>query len=296
MLDPKEKTLEKAIQFTHHAITESKKLDLFPLGIGIGTPGTVNLDKGLLIFAPNLQWHNVPFRAIFHKHTGLNVFVENDANGAAVAESLFGAGKGSKNFILIFAGVGIGSGLFLNGELYRGHIGFAGEIGHAPITAKPFESPCHGGNQGCWETYANKFAIIRRVQSRLDARRQSIIPKLMREKNEALSIELIREAAKLEDKETIEALKETGEAMGLGIATLASILNPEKVILGGPLSILGDHLLPAIESVIKKRMLPELRPNVDVLLSRFDKDASLFGAISIVVDNIYTNPSQAPRR
>ncbi|MBT3320698.1 MAG: ROK family transcriptional regulator [Anaerolineae bacterium] len=296
MQDEKEETLAQTLSLVHEAISLAKKKNLEVLGLGIATPGTVDVDEGLLIFAPNLQWHDVPLRDLFYEHTSLNVFVENDANAAAMAESLFGVARESENFILIFAGVGIGSGLFLNGDLYRGNIGYAGEIGHSPITAEPFEAPCHCGNRGCWETYANQHAIIRRVQSRLDARRKSIIPKLMKEKSAPLSIALIKEAADKADTEAIEALQETGAAMGLGIATLVSVLNPEKVILGGPLSIVGNYLLPSIKEVVNKRSLPELRPGIEIQLSAFEKDASLIGAVSIVVDNIFSNPTGYKRR
>lgn len=294
--EEKEKVFSQTIKLVHEASAISKKKNLETLGIGVATPGTVNIEEGLLIFAPNSQWHNVPLRDFFHKNTGLSVFVENDANAATIAENLFGVAKKSDNFIFIFAGVGIGSGLFLNGSLYRGSIGYAGEIGHSPIMAEPFEAPCHCGNRGCWETYANQQAIIRRMQSRLDARGSSIITKLLKEGNTSLSIPLIKEAADKGDVEAIEALEETGEAMGLGIATLASVLNPEKVIIGGPLSIVGNYLLPSIKSIINKRSLPELSPNVEVLLSNFNKDASLIGSVSIVVDNIFSNPTSIQRR
>ena len=296
MQDEKEKTLLQTLELVHEAIAISKKKNLDVLGIGIATPGTVNIDEGLLIFAPNLQWHNVPLRNFFKEHTDINVFVENDANAAAIAEKLFGVASESEDFVFIFAGVGIGCGLFLDGNLYRGNIGYAGEVGHSPIMAEPFEAPCHCGNTGCWETYANQHAIIRRVQSRLDARRDSIIPSLMKKRNVPLSIPLIKEAADQGDSEAIEALQETGVAMGLGIATLASILNPEKIILGGPLSVVGDYLLPTTKAVINKRSLPELSPTIEILLSSFNKDASLIGSISIVVDNILSNPTHIQRR
>jgi predicted NBD/HSP70 family sugar kinase len=243
-----------------------------------------------------LQWKNVPLQKFFTEHTGLKVFIENDANAAAIAEHLFGVARKSKDFIFVFAGIGIGGGLFLNGELHRGNVGYAGEIGHSPIMAEPFQTPCHCGNRGCWETYANQYSIIQRVQARLEARRSSIIPRLMEEQNAPLSISIIKQAADAGDNEALEALEETGTAMGLGFATLINILNPEKIILGGPLSILGEHLLPSVKSNATKHALPEMRPKVDILLSSFEGDASLIGAVSIVVDDILSNPTQIERR
>lgn len=289
-------TIKGTLDLAQQAIDFCHGLKLHPLGLGIATPGTVDLAEGVLVFAPNLHWKNVPLRKIYSENTGLKVFVENDANAAAIAEHLFGVARHSKNFIFVFAGVGIGGGLFLNGNLHRGKNGYAGEIGHSPIMAEPFQTPCHCGNRGCWETYANQYSIIRRVQARLEVKRSSIIPGLMAEQNSPLSITTIKQAADVGDIEALDALSETGKAMGIGFASLINILNPEKIILGGPLSIVGDYLLPSIKSTATKLSLPEMRPTVDIVLSSFETDASLIGAISIVVDDILSNPTHVERR
>jgi predicted NBD/HSP70 family sugar kinase len=256
----------------------------------------VDLEEGVLIFAPNLHWNNVPLKKIYSGQTGLNVFIENDANAAAIAEHLFGAARQCRDFIFVFAGVGIGGGLFLNGNLYRGKHGYAGEIGHSPIMAEPFQTPCHCGNRSCWETYANQFSILQRVQSRLEVKRSSIIPRLMEQQGSPLSIAIIRQAAEAGDREALDALAETGTAMGLGFASLINIFNPEKIILGGPLSVLGNYLLPSIKESAEKHSLPEISPTVDIQLSGFETDASLMGAVSIVVDDILSHPTHAERR
>ncbi len=294
--DAPEKTLSHTLDLIRKATDFSKKQKLYLFGIGLSTPGTVDLDEGVLIFAPNLHWRNIPLRKFFSDQTGLKVFIENDANASAIAEHLFGVAKQSKNFIFVFAGVGIGGGLFLNGELYRGNNGYAGELGHSPIMAEPFQSPCHCGNRGCWETYANQYAIIQRVQARLEVKRNSIIPRLMEEQNAPLSISIVKQAADAGDEEAIDSLSETGMAMGLGFANLINIFNPEKIILGGPLSIIGDYLLPSIKDTAIKHSLPEISPKVEILPSSFEADASLIGAISIVVDDILSNPTHAKRR
>ncbi len=294
--DAPEKTLSHTLDLIRKATDFSKKQKLYLFGIGLSTPGTVDLDEGVLIFAPNLHWRNIPLRKFFSEQTGLKVFIENDANASAIAEHLFGVAKQSKNFIFVFAGVGIGGGLFLNGELYRGNNGYAGELGHSPIMAEPFQSPCHCGNRGCWETYANQYSIIQRVQARLEVKRNSIIPRLMEEQNAPLSISIVKQAADAGDEEAIDSLSETGMAMGLGFANLINIFNPEKIILGGPLSIIGNYLLPSIKETVIKHSLPEISPKVEILPSSFEADASLIGAISIVVDDILSNPTHAKRR
>ncbi len=250
----------------------------------------VDINDGILIFAPNLHWHDIPLRKLFAERFDLKVFIENDANAAAVAEHLFGEARQCSDFIFVFAGVGIGGGLFLNGELYRGKNGFAGEIGHSPIMTAGVQSPCHCGNLGCWETYANQYSIIQRIQARLEVKRPSIIPDLVAQQNSPLSISIIKQAADAGDPEAIEAFADAGKAMGQGFATLINFFNPEKIILGGPLSLAGNYLLPAIQEVVLRHSLPVVNQEMEVVLSHFGTDASLIGAISIVVDEVLSHP------
>jgi predicted NBD/HSP70 family sugar kinase len=268
-----ETTIGLALELVNAATSAARENGWHLLGLGLAMPGTVDLDKGVLIFAPNLHWHDVPLRQIFLDKTGLKVFVENDANAAAIAEHLFGVARGIKDFIFVFAGVGIGGGLFLNGSLYRGRNGYAGELGHSPIMAEPYQSPCHCGNRGCWETYANQS-----------------------EQKAPLSIPLIKKAADMGDEQAIEAFSEAGAAMGQGFASLVNIFNPEQIILGGPLSLAGAFLLPSIRRTMLQHSLPEIGLQSEVFLSTFGPDASLIGAIAIVVDDILSNPAHAERR
>lgn len=288
--------LEQTLRIAKEAMTTGKKKGFRFLGLGLATPGTVDLKEGVLVFAPNLHWRNVQFRKFFSEGTKLKVLIENDANAATIGEHLFGGARFTRDFIFVFAGVGIGGGLFLNGKLYRGRNGYAGEIGHSPIMADHSQTPCHCGNRGCWETYANQFSIIQRIQARLEVKRNSIIPKLMSEQNAPLSIPLIKQAADAGDMEAIASFAEAGRAMGQGFAGLINIFNPEKIILGGPLSLAGDYLLPAIREIIPHHTLPEIDQQAEVILSSFGPDASLIGAIAIVVDDVLTNPTQVERR
>ncbi|GAB4539827.1 MAG: xylose repressor [Anaerolineales bacterium] len=291
-----EKIINQTLRIVQEAQTQNKKRGTRFLGIGLATPGTVDVEDGILVFAPNLHWHQVPFREIFSKATNLKTFIENDANAATMAEHLFGGAKQLNDFIFVFAGIGIGSGLFLNGKLYRGKNGYAGEIGHSPISAGPAQNVCHCGNRGCWETYANQYSILQRIQARLEVKRNSVIPQLLEEKQCALSIPLIKQAADAGDAEALESFAEAGRAMGQGFAGLVNILNPETIILGGPLAIAGDYLLPSVREMIARHALPEIGQQAEIVLSTFGSDASLIGAIAIVVDDVLSNPSQVKRR
>ncbi len=290
-----EKTFGQTQTVIEEMVLLCRKLGLRVLGLSFSIPGTVDLDNGVLIFAPNLHWHNVPLRDIFSASTGLKVFIENDANAAALAEHLLGVAKHLRDFIFVFAGVGLGGGLFLNGQLYRGKGGYAGEIGHTSIIAEPFQQLCDCGNLGCWETYANQVSIIRRVQSRLDTKRSSLNPSSMAKQNAPLSISIIKQAADDGDTDAIDSLAEAGIAMGNGFAGLVNIFNPEKIILGGPISIAGDYLLPAIRQSVNKRAMHEIVLQTEINLSAFGPDASLIGAAAVVVDDILTNPTHVDK-
>jgi glucokinase-like ROK family protein len=294
--DAQETILSNTLKLTDLAIEVCETHNLDCLGLGLSVPGTVDLGRGVLVFAPNLQWRNVPLKKIFCEHTGLNVYVENDANAAAIAEHLFGVARKCDDFIFIVVGIGIGGGLFLNGNLYRGKDGFAGEIGHTPIVAEPYQILCHCGKRGCWETYANQNSIIQRILNRLDNNKDSIIPNLLEEQNAHLSILIIKQAADKGDRESLDSLTETGTALGLGFASLIDIFNPEKIILGGPLSIVGNYLLPALIEAAKSHSLQDTGPSAEILLSSFETDAILLGAISVVVDDILSNPIHVERR
>ena len=294
--DAQERTIAKILELTDKAIDVCKNHGLYLLGLGLSVPGTADSENGVLVFAPNLQWRNVSFRDIFFEHNGLNVYVENDANAAAIAEHLFGVARRSDDFIFVVASIGIGGGLFLNGNLYRGKEGYAGEIGHTPIVAEPYQNPCHCGKLGCWETYANQLSLIQRIQKRLENKRESLLPGLMSEQGVPLTISIIKQAADKGDKEALEALAETGAALGLGFASLIDTFNPEKIILGGSLSAVGKYLLPAIKDTATKHSILDSNPKIDILLSNFETDAVLIGAISIVVDDILSNPTIVERR
>ena len=294
-LSEQESIISQALAISGEAYAFCHEKGMRLLGLGLSIPGTVDVTRGVLIYAPNLNWRNVPLGEIFSKATGLKVLVENDANAAAVGEHLFGAARQSKDFIFVFAGVGIGGGLFLNDQLYRGKEGQAGEIGHAPIMADPLQYLCHCGNRGCWETYANQASLFQRMLMHLDGKKNSLTRQLMEEQDAPLSVALIKQAADLGDNDARESFADVGEAMGLGIANLVNIFNPDKVILGGPLSIAGEYLLPAIDENVAKHSMPGLYPQVQILLSAFCADASVIGASALVIDSLMDKPTQVER-
>ncbi len=291
------KTIKQTLDLVDDAVARCRASNLRLLGLGLAAPGTVDIQEGVMVFSPNLRWRDVPLRKIFSEHTGLKVFIENDANAAGVAEHLFGVMRQTRDFIFIYAGVGVGGGLFLNGKLYRGFNGYAGEIGHIPTMSEGSGELCLCGNPGCWETTANQRAVIRRVEAGLKNGHTGLIPKMMKAKNETtLTVELIKQAADAGDEVALESFSEVGRAMGQGIAGIVNIFNPEKVVIGGTLSMASSYMLPALKEAISRRALNNVLKTTDVIPSVFGDDASLFGAVAIVVEDIMWNPSSIGRR
>jgi glucokinase-like ROK family protein len=294
--DPAKKvdsTIKQSLRVINAAIAEGKARNLRILGLGLAIPGMVDVKEGVLVLAPNLNWRNVPLRKICEEDTGLPVFVDNDANAAAIGEHLFGVGKQIRDFIFIYAGTGIGGGLFLSNELYRGKNGFAGEFGHAPIISNSFQVPNNG--LGDWEAYASQNSIIQRVRTSLETGQESILDHLMQKRKASLSILLIKEAADGGDKVSLEAFANTGEALGVGIANLVNTFNPEMVILGGPLSAVGNYLLPSIKVTVENLAFPEMSKYVEIINSEFGENASVIGAIALVVNDILSNPTHVKK-
>jgi glucokinase-like ROK family protein len=291
---PQKAILADVLCLVDEAIAISQSRGSRLLGMGLTVPGMVDVDEGLLIFSPNLQWRNVPLREMFHTHTGLPVMVDNDASAAALGEHLFGVARQAHNFVFVIAGVGLGGGLFLNGDLYRGASGIAGEIGHTSLMMDR-SRPCRCGNRGCWETFGNQYSLVERVRARLEVGHNSVIPQLMEKQTSPLTLSVITQAADAGDTEACEALAETGAAIGLGVANLINIFNPEMVVVGGAMSIAGNHLLPAILQVVEERALAETRSRTQVVQSAFGPDASVMGAVALVVKSILSNPGSVKR-
>lgn len=219
--------------------------DAHTSAIGIGLAGPLDHEKGILYQAPNLVgWKNVQIKKIFEKQFGLRTCIENDAKCFALAEYTLGAGKGMKNMVGMTLGTGIGSGIIINGELYRGRDNIAGEIGHMTIDFKGH--PCSCGNQGCLERYASGTAIVERTLRRI--KENKIKTNLQKT---GLTARMVVAAAKEGDPLAVHIMQDTGKYFGIGIANIINILNPDIIVLGGSAS----KALP----IYKKKMMETIR-------------------------------------
>jgi glucokinase-like ROK family protein len=283
--------LDRAATLTQHALDYGLSQGLRPLGIGVGVPGLVDLRQGKLIFAPNLHWNNVPLRLIWSQHFNLPIFVENEANAAALGEYYFGAAQGVDSFIYLSAGIGLGAGIVLDGKLFRGSNGYASEVGH--MTVDPNGELCGCGKRGCWETQVGPRAVLRRVRKTLESGVPSALCDLVESDLERISFESVVQAAGQGDSVALRALQEVGERLGVGVANLVNVFNPELIVLGGALNLASTILLPIVERLIRENALTPACENVRVSASAHGIDACMMGAVALVLDDILREPISA---
>lgn len=256
------------------------------LGVGVAIPGLVDVASGTLVFEPNMGWREVPLRDRLASKLRLPAFIENDANAAALAERYFGAAQDVEDFAYVVANIGLGAGLVVGGQIFSGASGYAGEAGHTTID--PDGPLCRCGNRGCWERLASLRALIERVDRALQAGIDSRIPSYT--DGGEITLAAILEAARAGDQVAQQALEETGTYLGIGIANLVNLLNPQLVAFGGSLSLAHEFLMPAAQRVVNERAMGELRRAARVVVSALKADACVLGGVALVLHDILRRP------
>jgi len=250
--------------------------------VGLGAPGPVNLAKGVVVSPPNLPgWEKVPLRDLLEKRLEIPTFLENDANAAALGEYCFGAGRGSKQMIYITVSTGIGGGFILDGKLYHGADGVAAEIGH--MTILPHGPHCGCGNQGCLEALASGTAIAREGRALLLRNLPTRIAELANQDPKAVSAKLVAEAAQLGDPRAEEIIHTAMDYLGIGVANLVNLLNPELVVIGGSLTKLGETLFNPVRHAINRRTFPIAARRVQVVPAELGGRVGVCGAAAVAI-------------
>ncbi len=236
-------------------------------GIGMGISGVLDRQNGVTLFWPKVpQWLNVPVRKLLEDHFHTSVQLEDTPRTMALAERRIGVAQGVREFIYLMIGAGTGSALFLNGQLYTGSNGFAGEFGH--ITIDENGPLCSCGNRGCLETLISASTLIRKAQQGLSQGLSIHLWQLTGGDPEKISVEIIARAAAANDRFSARLLAEAGTYLGVAIIGLLNLLNPELIVVGGGLaSAAGDLLLPHVELVIRDRALIRAVNNVSIQIS-----------------------------
>lgn len=260
-------------------LTEKSKYKIS--GIGIGCPGVVTPGKGIVENPPNFPgWEKVNIKKIISQEFKKPVFVDNDANAAAIGELIFGSGKKFKSFIMITLGTGVGGGIVINRKIYHGDFGAAGEIGHISID---FNGPkCNCGSYGCIEAYAGNLYLRERVRTELRKHPESKIWKLINNDLSKVSPRNVQLAAETGDAFAKSVIDELGVHLGSAFASLCNVLDISVFIIGGGIAGFGNPLFESIKRTISKRVMAPIRPRVKVLPARLKNDAGIKGASALV--------------
>jgi glucokinase len=255
------------------------------LAVGVGAAGMVDVANGLLRYAPNLAWRDVAIAERMRAELGVPCQLDNDANAAAYAEFRFGAGRGYRHVLLVTVGTGIGGGIISDGRLFRGANGFAAEIGH--VVVEPGGPVCGCGNAGCWEQVASGSTIGRLGREVALEDPSSAIARLAGGDPEAVTGALVTRAALEGDPHAVRIVAQVGRRLGVGIAGLVNVLDPQVVVVGGGAIAAGELLLePARAAYTEAVEGPRHRPTVPIVAAQLGPDAGAVGAAALALEEL----------
>jgi len=247
--------------------------------LGIGTAGKVDIKKGVLIEASNFpNWRNIHLRDELKKRLCIPIFVDNDANVAAIGEHAYGAGRGVSEMLMVTLGTGVGGGLILRGEIYRGTDGVAGEFGHTVIQQNgPI---CGCGRNGCVEAFIGTRGIIQNVRTRLESGRKSLLNNIESGK---MTPKDISEAAQKGDTVAIEVFRDVGSYLGIALGNVANLLNIERVVVSGGVAKAGEFILKSAREYLSRTALKIPGETIQVHLSTLGDRAGMVGAARLAM-------------
>jgi glucokinase len=252
--------------------------------VGLGIPATIDHETGVAVSAVNLPLADLPIRELVSERVGLPVFVDNDANVAALAEYLYGAAKGKPNTVMITVGTGIGGGLILSGEIYRGATGAGAELGHTVIQADG--PPCQGNcpNHGCVEALASGTALGREGLAAAESAPDSALGRILAD-GETVDGKAVTEAAIAGDETAIGVFELIGSRLGVACASFANIFQPDAIVIGGGVIAAGDLLLDPVRREVRERALTPMN-RTEVLAATLGNDAGMIGAAALALTEL----------
>jgi len=272
------------------SIVEESRLDSADIAsVGIGCPGTVNSLCGTIVNAPNVNLINVPIGAMVNDGLNLPVYIENDANCAALSEAMFGAARGSKNSLTVTLGTGIGSGIIIDGYIYSGSFFGAGELGHHVIRMDG--EACGCGQRGCWEAYASATALIRDTVSGAKNNPGSIINSLVSGNLDEVTAKTAFDCALAGDSTAIDIVENYLDNLCVGLANIVNMLQPEIIVIGGGISGQGASLIASIEKRVAKRILGgDLKTRFAI--AKLGNDAGIIGAAMLSTEALHCSANR----
>lgn len=248
------------------------------LGVGIGSPGPLDRENGIVIVTPNLGWRDFPLRDEIAKRVNLKATLDNDANCATLGEWWAGAAKGGRNVVGLTIGTGIGGGLILDGKLYHGASDAAGEIGHTTIDTNGRRCKC--GNYGCLEAYTSGPAIAERAREAIRSDEGSILLAMVNGDASKITAQTVYDASRQGDEIARDVVRDTAHFLGVGISNLINIFNPDTVVIAGGVTQAGDGLFDPLRAEVKRRAF---KPAVDacrIVPGALPLSAGVVGAVA----------------
>lgn len=248
-------------------------------GVGIGCPGSIYDEKGVVRYSCNINFRNTPMARMIAEKTGIsNVKLSNDANCAALGETLFGAGNGAKNSVMVTLGTGVGTGIVANGQLITGNRSAGGEGGHISINMGG--ATCGCGKKGCYEAYASATALMNQIQSACEKHPESELAKAVEEYG--ISGKVVFDCAQNGDKTSIAVVKRYIKYVGVGLVNFANIFFPEVIIIGGGVSNQGDNLIKPLQRYVSRNVYgAAYSPKIKVVAATLKNDAGIIGAAAL---------------
>jgi len=279
----KEATIKRIIETIHENIVQSNIALDDIIGIGIGAPGPLDTKRGVINFAPNLPgWRDVPLKKILEVEFSMKVVLENDANAAAWGERCFGIGRGVDNLVCFTLGTGIGGGIIIDSKIYHGSNYGAAELGH--MTVNKDGPRCNCGNYGCLEAYSSATGIKNRIKSRIKEGIKSDFLNFDSDDEllDSIRLKSIFETARKGDKLTKDIVEEAISYLGIAIANITNILNPEMVVLVGGITNEGDKLLIPLKEEVKKRAFYSNYKSLKIVIGKLGGNAGVLGAAALL--------------
>jgi glucokinase len=258
------------------------------LGVGIGAPGTVDRDKGLVLAAPNLKWYDFPLVERMTELTGLPVKLDNDANCATYGEWWLGAARGGTNVIGVTIGTGVGGGIIIDRHVYHGSSDAAGEIGHITIDLNGRRCGC--GNYGCLEAYASGSAIAERAREALQNDESSVLPSLVNGDVSKITAAVVYQAAGDGDALALEIVRDTAKYLGAGLANLLNVFNPDVVVIAGGVTQAGEALFGPLRTEVRRRAFKTVSDACRIVPGTLPGTAGVVGAVASFISQTTGKP------
>jgi len=250
--------------------------------IGVGAPGPLNTRTGVVVTAPNLPgWRNIKLKDKLERASGVTTFVENDANAAAWGEKWVGAGRDVDNLIMFTLGTGVGGGIIIDGKLLHGIDDSAAEVGH--ITVRPGGPICGCGNDGCVEALASATAVARRAREMVEAGRGVILRDLVGGDPSRIEAKTVHEAILAGDADSVSLMADVALDLGIAIADLVNVLNPEMIIIGGGMAAMGEYLFEPLRATVVARSFEAPARRARIVPAQLGDDAGIIGAAGVAL-------------